>query len=298
MATELSYKERMRMEREEAARLQAEREAAKKNRLPVFSPPRDEKGGIEKCRVRILPGKDGQDPIKKSFMLWKLSNMAGLKYTFSEPYQTWDVENPISEFYNDLRKSNYDLFKEIKPVEGWNVIVLDRADEDAGPKIWTLSYPLFKALEKFILDDSNFEDEDLFSLELGFEFEVITQHAKDPNGKPKMYNNKKTYETTLNPLIKTKGPVFGDKKGNPDTERIEELMAKVPSWDNVFPIPEMDAMEELMTSVRERVLGDSPDSGSKTASKQSSKSGGKHVEEEDELDDQATADQFESLLNG
>jgi hypothetical protein len=294
-----TYKQRMLREREEAKAAQEAKEAMKKSRLPTFKPTRNDDGTPSKSRVRILPSLNGQDPIKKSFYLWELLKLADVKYPISEPYATWDVENPIQHLLNDIKKSNFDLYKSLRPNESYNVIVLDRANEDAGPQIWPLSYAQYKELEGFILDNSDYEDEDLFDLRIGFDFEVTTKHQAGPDGKKKMFGPpgkaKPVYETKLSPLNKSKGPVFGDKKGTPDQERIDALMAKVPDWMDVFPVPEMSKLEEIVDMLREKVMGEDGEAVSRTSSNSSGKTASPEAEEDD--NDRATADEFDELLN-
>lgn len=98
--------------------------------------PKGSKSG--QMRVRILPTSDGSSPFKE---VWYHEIQVDGKWTkFYDPGKNDGARSPLTEVYEELmltgKESDKELAKQYKPRKFYIVKLIDRNNEDHGPKFW------------------------------------------------------------------------------------------------------------------------------------------------------------------
>ena len=93
-------------------------------------------------RIRILPTLDGTSPFKE---VWFHEISIDGKYQkFYDPGKNDNEKSPLSEVYEELmstgRESDKELAKQYKPRKFYIVKVIDRDNEQDGPKFWRFKH--------------------------------------------------------------------------------------------------------------------------------------------------------------
>ncbi len=93
-------------------------------------------------RVRILPTPDGSSPFKE---VWYHELQVGGKWQkFYDPGKNDNERSPLNEVYEELmstgKESDKELAKQYKPRKFYIVKVIDRDNEQDGPKFWRFKH--------------------------------------------------------------------------------------------------------------------------------------------------------------
>jgi hypothetical protein len=101
-----------------------------------------DKEGSGQRRVRILPTKDGSSPFKEA---WYHEIQVGGKWQkFYDPGKNDNERSPLNEVYEELmstgKDSDKELAKQYKSRKFYIVKVIDRDNEQDGPKFWRFKH--------------------------------------------------------------------------------------------------------------------------------------------------------------
>jgi len=93
-------------------------------------------------RVRILPTKDGSSPFKEAW--YHEIQVGGQWNKFYDPGKNDNERSPLNEVYEELmstgKESDKELAKQYKPRKFYIVKVIDRDNEQDGPKFWRFKH--------------------------------------------------------------------------------------------------------------------------------------------------------------
>ena len=93
-------------------------------------------------RIRILPTQDGSSPFKEVW--FHEINVDGKWQKFYDPGKNDNQRSPLSEVYDELmstgRESDKQLATQYKPRKFYIVKVIDRDNEQDGPKFWRFKH--------------------------------------------------------------------------------------------------------------------------------------------------------------
>jgi hypothetical protein len=93
-------------------------------------------------RIRILPTPDGSSPFKEVW--FHEINVDGKWQKFYDPGKNDNERSPLSEVYEELmstgKESDKELAKQYKPRKFYIVKVIDRDNEQDGPKFWRFKH--------------------------------------------------------------------------------------------------------------------------------------------------------------
>jgi len=287
MANVKEVMERRRKERQE-------RQAARSNRGRFFRPERNEDGSKCTSRVRILPYVHEEDefPFQEIHTCYDLGRIVG-EFNLVEPFATYGEENPLQEFLGDMRRANFDLYKEYRPNNNFYVPVLVRDEEDDGVQWWRLSYSQYMKIEALVIDNVDWSDEDLFDRKTGFDFQVVTKH----NEQGKKYNGKTVYDTDISPIRKWQGPILTKGRGkSADTEAISTLLDSMQTIQEVFPVKSDEELEKIVATLREKLLETGGEEGSSRGGGDTTSSREKELDEAVVEDGTSVTDEFDTLM--
>ncbi len=125
-------------------------------------------------RIDVLPftagkgnpfAEEGEDYYERTF--WIHRGIGPNNDTYVCPRKTYGLPCPICDFRDAMRRKedfDEDLYRDLAPKERQLFAVLDRADVEAGPQIWDVSYHLFgRRLDNEIQNQEEGEGLDLFA---------------------------------------------------------------------------------------------------------------------------------------
>lgn len=196
---------------------------AKTASKPSFNKPK--KFPVGEHKVRVLPWPDAGDGVpfhERAFYF----NFGGGMLVSPESVGKPD---PVGEFRMKLfteaketgDESLKELAKKLFPKKHILVAVIDRADEAAGPQLWSVSPFEAKQLLGFFLDD---EIGDFTDLKNGRDIKLsVTDSGKK-------FNGKQVNETKINYALKT-------SPASSDEAVVAKWMANLPNIDSYYPIP-------------------------------------------------------------
>lgn len=181
------------------------KEASKgqKSNIKYFKPE------IGSVKIRFLPYTDPTNGLPWQEMYFydckKLS-----KYRMVAPSYFGEAD-PILDFYNDQRKTRegWLLVRDLKPRDRYFFNIVVRGKEADGPLLWEVSKDVKDMLQTALINEENAE-EDIFSLESGFDFTLTVAQATDNNGKPRTFNGYAVKKFTLTQM-RNKSPLSKDK---------------------------------------------------------------------------------------
>jgi len=126
---------------------------------------------------------------------------------FVAPYQ-FDLQDPIKEEYDAIRKDNWNIAKDLKAGETYFGCLLDRGNEAAGIQVFEFSKDVRDMIYN-ALQAEDYQDKDVFDPVNGYDFEITVSAKTDNSGKAKLWNNKPVRAYSFNirispsPLAKT-----------------------------------------------------------------------------------------------
>jgi len=194
-------------------------------------------------RIRILPTPDGSSPFKEAW--YHEIQVGGQWQKFFDPGKNDNERSPLNEVYEELnstgKESNKELAKQYKSRKFYIVNVIDRDNEQDGPKFWRFkhNYKNDGILDKIIPIWKN--KGDVTDAEKGRD--LIIELTKSKTGKGKEYTSVSTimYDD-VQPLSEDKGQMkewmsdeltWRDVYSKKPVEYLEAIaQGKTPKWDN------------------------------------------------------------------
>ena len=194
-------------------------------------------------RIRILPTPDGSSPFKEAW--YHEIQVGGQWQKFFDPGKNDNERSPLNEVYEELnstgKESDKELAKQYKSRKFYIVKVIDRDNEQDGPKFWRFkhNYKNDGILDKIIPIWKN--KGDVTDAEKGRD--LIIELTKSKTGKGKEYTSVSTimYDD-VQPLSEDKGQMkewmsdeltWRDVYSKKPVEYLEAIaQGKTPKWDN------------------------------------------------------------------
>jgi len=136
-------------------------------------------------RIRILPTTDGSSPFKEAW--YHEIQVGGQWQKFYDPAKNDNERSPLNEVYEELmatgKDSDKELAKQYKSRKFYIVKVMDRDNEQDGPKFWRFkhNYKNDGILDKIIPIWRN--KGDITDPEKGRDLIIELNKSKNPNGK-------------------------------------------------------------------------------------------------------------------
>ena len=194
-------------------------------------------------RIRILPTPDGSSPFKEAW--YHEIQVGGQWQKFFDPGKNDNERSPLNEVYEELmstgKDSDKELAKQYKSRKFYIVKVIDRDNEQDGPKFWRFkhNYKNDGILDKIIPIWRN--KGDITDAEKGRD--LIIELTKSKTGKGKEYTSVSTimYDD-VQPLSEDKDTMkewladdltWTDVYSKKPVEYLEAIaQGKTPKWDN------------------------------------------------------------------
>ncbi len=202
--------------------VKAETEKAK---FPFFKPQLGEKGAVKVYDVRFLPYADKNGQPFEEVMYY--NNIADSRVIAPVQYGLVD---PIDGFLRELLKETKGFTEQskaawkqhnsIKAKPRFYAVILVRGEEDKGPQVWEFSSDVCKKIYNQ-LTDKDYVDEDLLSVETGYDFAVTVSAVAG-----KTFNGYPVKEFDIKPRRKA------SKLGTKD--QVTKWMAAVPNLAEYF----------------------------------------------------------------
>jgi hypothetical protein len=190
------------------------------------------------------------------------------------PYQ-FDMMDPIKAEFDNIRKDNWDVAKNLKARESFFGILLDRACPEEGPQVFEFSKEVRDQIYSK-LQSADYQEEDVFDVDRGFDFEVIVSPKPDRmwNGKP-VRNFSFSLRMKSTPLAKTE-------------EQKQEILDKAPRLQEIYKSWTKDAafLREELKNFYDRLSGAAIETESQSAT---DVSGGVVIEDESAKEAKFTA---------
>lgn len=190
--------------------------------------------------VRFLPllNDDGTANPQPFFEVVYYEDKGFTERRFVAPFQ-FGLPDPIQAYSLELAKNKRDTptwkkWKRTQPKERYYAAVLVRGEEEKGVQVWELSPKLCKDVYAFLVSP-DYEDDDMFSPEKGFDFCV----AVTPTDKT--FNGYAIKDIKITPRRK-------DSKLAKDKDQIAALLAKVPNFEAFFK-SQLKTIEEYTTMI-------------------------------------------------
>ena len=190
-----------------------------------------EKSGQRK--IRILPTPDGSSPFKEAW--YHEIQVGGQWQKFYDPGKNDNERSPLNEVYEELmstgKESDKELAKQYKSRKFYIVKVIDRDNEQDGPKFWRFkhNYKNEGILDKIIPIWRN--KGDVTDPEKGRDLIIELAKSKTPKGKE--------YTTVSAIMYEDQGPVHEDK-AQADAWINDEL-----TWNDVYSKKPVEYLEAI-----------------------------------------------------
>jgi hypothetical protein len=184
-------------------------------------------------RVRILPTTDGSSPFKEAW--YHEIQVGGQWQKFYDPGKNDNERSPLNEVYDELmgtgKDSDKELAKQYKSRKFYIVKVIDRDNEQDGPKFWRFkhNYKNEGILDKIIPIWRN--KGDVTDSEKGRDLIIELAKSKTPKGKE--------YTTVSAIMYDDPTPVHGEK-AQADAWINDEL-----SWTDVYSKKPVEYLEAI-----------------------------------------------------
>lgn len=255
----------------------------KEKKDSVLWKPTETPDGQNKHVVRILPNKFADDPdlpfVKLSFY-----------HKFGKAYQIAPVSNnnpdPVFEFYDEIRRDNWDLAKTLRPNDRYFVPVLVRGHEAEGVKFWGFPEKTYQKLLD-IMGDADYGD--VTDLEQGHDLTLQYRKA----------TKKGEYDST-DVVPRPKKTRYTD---NPEVEKLVENMVDLktefsePTYEELRSALEkyLDKLEGSSSETEEQPATDEQDFDPKklNPTEGPKPEAPKRTQEMDDVDAE-----FEKIING
>lgn len=139
---------------------------------------------------------------------------------------TFGMEDPIKEMFEEIRKKKdgWDFAKNLRPRERFYAVVLDRADEEAGPQVWQMPESMKQSFYGILTSKHNV-DKDLLDPETGCDWELQVTPEME-GGKPKTFNG---YACKALNLLK-----HDSCKLSGDSAQVKKWLSEMPKLEDMF----------------------------------------------------------------
>ena len=190
-----------------------------------------EKSGQRK--IRILPTPDGSSPFKEAW--YHEIQVGGQWQKFYDPGKNDNERSPLNEVYEELmstgKESDKELAKQYKSRKFYIVKVIDRDNEQDGPKFWRFkhNYKNEGILDKIIPIWRN--KGDITDPENGRDLIIELAKSKTPKGKE--------YTTVSAIMYEDQAPVSTDK------DQAKEWVNDELTWTDVYSKKPVEYLEAI-----------------------------------------------------
>jgi hypothetical protein len=174
----------------------------------------------------------------------------------------WGLPDPVADLVEELEKdrasdTTWKLMKELRLKESNYALVFVRGQEEKGVQIWELNQTVLGQIYG-ILAHPDYEDEDLFDPEKGYDFTITCGDS----GKTTMFGGKEYVVKTYDCQPRRKSSLLADTK-----EEREELLASVPNLSENFKrwVLEEEKLKEMVMNFLNAGKTDENDTGSEEA---------------------------------
>lgn len=193
--------------------------------------------------VRFVPLVDGEgNPLAQPFYevaYYDNKDLAERRFVSPSQYGQADpLKEAAMELAKDKSREAWMVRKKLTPRERYYAAIVVRGQEEKGIQVWEISPKLCKDIYG-ILVHPDYADENMFSLEKGYDF-TVTVSATD-----KTFNNFPVKEIKLQPRRK-------DSKILPKKEQVEALLKQIPNFEAYFKAQVKS--EEEMIQIRDNFL--------------------------------------------
>jgi hypothetical protein len=184
-------------------------------------------------RVRILPTPDGSSPFKEAW--YHEIQVGGQWQKFYDPGKNDNERSPLNEVYEELmstgKESDKELAKQYKSRKFYIVKVIDRDNEQDGPKFWRFkhNYKNEGILDKIIPIWRN--KGDITDPENGRDLIIELAKSKTPKGKE--------YTTVSAIMYEDQAPVSTDK------DQAKEWVNDELTWTDVYSKKPVEYLEAI-----------------------------------------------------
>ena len=184
-------------------------------------------------RIRILPTPDGSSPFKEAW--YHEIQVGGQWQKFYDPAKNNNERSPLNEVYEELmstgKESDKELAKQYKSRKFYIVKVIDRDNEQDGPKFWRFkhNYKNDGILDKIIPIWRN--KGDITDPEKGRD--LIIELTKSKTGKGKEYTSVSTI------MYDDVQPLSSDK------DQMKEWLSDELTWNDVYSKKPVEYLEAI-----------------------------------------------------
>jgi hypothetical protein len=184
-------------------------------------------------RIRILPTQDGSSPFKEAW--YHEIQVGGQWQKFYDPGKNDNERSPLNEVYEELmstgKESDKELAKQYKSRKFYIVKVIDRDNEQDGPKFWRFkhNYKNEGILDKIIPIWRN--KGDVTDPENGRDLIIELAKSKTPKGKE--------YTTVSAIMYDDPAPVHTDK------DQAKEWINDELAWTDVYSKKPVEYLEAI-----------------------------------------------------
>jgi hypothetical protein len=184
-------------------------------------------------RIRILPTSDGSSPFKEAW--YHEIQVGGQWQKFYDPGKNDNERSPLTEVYDELmatgKKTDKDLATQYKSRKFYIVKVIDRDNEQDGPKFWRFkhNYKNEGILDKIIPIWRN--KGDITDPDKGRDLIIELQKTKNPKGKE--------YTTVSAIMYEDPSPIHEDSKQS--KEWVEDKL----TWNDVYSKKPVEYLEAI-----------------------------------------------------
>ena len=184
-------------------------------------------------RIRILPTSDGSSPFKEAW--YHEIQVGGQWQKFYDPGKNDNERSPLNEVYEELmstgKKTDKDLASQYKSRKFYIVKVIDRDNEQDGPKFWRFkhNYKNEGILDKIIPIWRN--KGDVTDPDKGRDLIIELQKTKNPKGKE--------YTTVSAIMYEDPSPIHEDSK------QAKEWVEDKLTWNDVYSKKPVEYLEAI-----------------------------------------------------
>jgi len=184
-------------------------------------------------RIRILPTPDGSSPFKEAW--YHEIQVGGQWHKFYDPRKNSKERSPLNEVYEEListgKESDKELAKQYKSRKFYIVKVIDRDNEQDGPKFWRFkhNYKNDGILDKIIPIWRN--KGDITDPEKGRDLIIELAKSKTPKGKE--------YTTVSTIMYDDVQPLSEDK------DQLKEWVNDPLTWNDVYSKKPVEYLEAI-----------------------------------------------------
>jgi hypothetical protein len=203
--------------------------------------------------IRFLPLVDGaKNPLSQPFYevaYYDNKDLGDRRFVAPSQYGEPDCLKEVAlQLAKDKSREAWLVRKKLTPRERYYSAILVRGEEEKGVQVWEISPKVCKEIYSLLVMP-DYADEDLFSVESGFDF-TVSVTATD-----KMFNNYPVKEIKLVPRRKS-------SKLAPKKEQIEALQQQVPNFEAYFKAQVKSADD--MIAIRDNFLAAQTDDAGHT----------------------------------